>query len=356
MKKLSVIVPIYKAKEYLKGCVSSILNQDLENYEIILIDDYSQDGTYEYAKELFKDNKNIKIDKLNSCDGPGPTRNLGIDIAEGEYITFCDVDDYLVPNSLGEAYKCAKDNNLDLLWTVKMKMLITRETKEDFDLYDKNLIVEFNNFKNIDKYIEEPDDLKSRIDKYINRKYAFSIWGKLYKKEMLDKNNIRFCENMMGEDQVFIIESLMHANKFASKPIDMNVYRIGNTSLSRTDDKIHLFIRSLECIIGTVRFLDNKIETTNAFKDIPEYKEKLLNFHRHSTEYFYTLPLYKEIGSDIIKSSKEVDDVFKKYYDEKAKEEKEKLFSSYDNSKDNGIPYYKEMEYDKLKNLLKNKN
>lgn len=354
MKKLSIIVPMYKAKSYIKGCVSSLLNQNLDNYEIILIDDFSPDDTYEYATKLYGNNEKIKIIKQEKNNGPGFARNKGIDIAKGEYITFCDIDDYFIPNTLGEAYNIVKENDLDLFWTVGTRMLITKETKEDLNLYDKNLFLDLNPFKNHENYKDEPYDIKARFDKYMNREYSFSIWGKIYNKKMLDENNIRFCENMMGEDQVFLIESLMHAKKFASKLIYLNGYRVGNTSLSRTDDKLHLFIRSLECIIGTTNYLERRIDSSNVFKDIPEYKDKLISFHRYSTEYFYTLPLYKEIGSDIIKTSDEVDVVFKKYYGEKALEEKERLFLSYDNSKDNGKPFYNEMTYEKLSKLLKN--
>lgn len=352
MKKISVIIPMYKAKEYIPGCVSSVLNQDIDDYEVILVDDASPDDTYDYAKKLYENDDRIKVIKQDINAGPGIARNKGIDIATGEYIAFCDVDDYLVPNTLNIEYKYAKDNNLDLFWTMGLKMLISKETKKDLSLYGDDRMIELNVYNGGTEYEDAPVDIKTRLDKYINRAYGWSAWGKLYKKTMLDKYNIRFSHLKMAEDQIFVLESIIYAEKFGYKLMFPNIYRIGNTSLTKDDDNEKYFIRALDSTIGSVKVLSEKLSKNILLDEIPEYREKLVTFQRYTIENFYTLPLYKEIGKDKILKNEEVDKVFKKYYGDNAMLEKEKLFASYDNSKDNGIPFYKELTYEKYEKLL----
>jgi len=109
---LSVVVPVYKAEKYLHRCVNSILNQTLNDLELILVDDGSPDNSGaicdEYAK---KDDRVRVVHKPNG--GAASARNVGIDIANGEYIGFCDSDDYLNVNMYKELLDVLKENNLD---------------------------------------------------------------------------------------------------------------------------------------------------------------------------------------------------------------------------------------------------
>ena len=95
MSKISVIVPIYNNEQYLKTCLDSLVNQSLNDIEIILIDDCSTDNSYKIAQEYNDNYSNIKLYKNNQNYGQGKTRNIGLDIATGEYIGFIDSDDYI---------------------------------------------------------------------------------------------------------------------------------------------------------------------------------------------------------------------------------------------------------------------
>lgn len=95
---LSIIVPIYNAEVYLERLIKSVLSQKIKNYELILINDGSKDNSLTIMNK-YSTYKNIKIiDKPNS--GVSSTRNFGINIARGKYITFIDSDDYLDLNSI----------------------------------------------------------------------------------------------------------------------------------------------------------------------------------------------------------------------------------------------------------------
>ena len=91
---VSIIIPVYNASKYLYRCLDSILNQTFRDFELILINDGSTDNSLEILREYeTKDSRIIVIDKPN--EGVSAARNQGIEIAKGEYIMFCDSDDYV---------------------------------------------------------------------------------------------------------------------------------------------------------------------------------------------------------------------------------------------------------------------
>ena len=93
---ISIIVPIYNSSEYIQRCIDSILSQTLTNFELILINDGSTDNSIDVLKEYeSKDSRIIVINKKN--EGVSIARNTGIEMAKGEYIMFCDSDDYVHP-------------------------------------------------------------------------------------------------------------------------------------------------------------------------------------------------------------------------------------------------------------------
>jgi glycosyltransferase involved in cell wall biosynthesis len=114
MKKLSIIVPIYGVEQYLRKCVDSLLNQDLDNYEIILIDDGGHDKCPAICDEYKTAHKNIRVIHQEN-GGLSAARNSGIEVAQGEYIIFVDSDDYIEPNVLGGLLEQVERDDLDVL-------------------------------------------------------------------------------------------------------------------------------------------------------------------------------------------------------------------------------------------------
>ena len=109
MNDLSIIIPVYNSEKYLVNCLNSILKQDEKIFEVIIIDDGSSDSSYEIMKKYECSYDKVKILKKEN-GGVCSARNLGIEVAEGEYLAFVDSDDMLYPNSLSkridEARKC----------------------------------------------------------------------------------------------------------------------------------------------------------------------------------------------------------------------------------------------------------
>jgi len=175
--KVSICIPVYNVEKYLNECVESIINQTLKEIEIICVNDGSTDGSLEILKEYAQKDNRIKIiDKANS--GYGASMNRALDLANGEYIGIVESDDFAQNNMFEDLYKLAKENDADI-------------AKSDWYSYwsKNNFSIKNNRITpaKADKIINfETDNSIVRIDP--------SVWSGIYKREFLNKNNIRFLE------------------------------------------------------------------------------------------------------------------------------------------------------------------
>lgn len=186
--KVSVIVPVYNAEEFLHRCVDSLLNQTLEDIEIILIDDGSKDSSPAICDEYAEKHDNITVLHLEN-GGPARARNKGIEFAKGEYLAFCDSDDYVELNMYEKLYANAVEYHTDIAMC-----------KYSFD-YDGKIVPA--KFK-YDSYYENRDAVKNGLLKRIYDSNFDGLVGptnKLYTRQMVVDNDIKFDESMLrGED------------------------------------------------------------------------------------------------------------------------------------------------------------
>ena len=247
MPKVSIIVPIYNAEKYLEDTVNSIINSTIKDIEIILIDDGSEDKSLNICNKLkSKDNRILVIHQENR--GLSATRNIGIDIANGDYITFCDSDD-IVENDM-------------------YKLLYNNAIKEDADISMCGIVVEKKNGK--EKYIY---DTKKRyiwthlqaLEYFLkNEMFGVSSNTKLFKKSLLEK--IRFREVSVCEDKLFLSETIINSNKICFE--DVCKYR---------------YIKR-ENSITTSKFSNKKIDAINVEKEIYKYIEKYIKYNQKLLE------------------------------------------------------------------------
>lgn len=106
-EKISIIVPVNNTDAYLRFCLDTILEQSYQNFEAILIDDGSEDFSYQICQEYAKKDQRIRVFRMAHA-GVGAARNLGLEKATGEYITFIDSDDYVSPDYLAKMYEMIK--------------------------------------------------------------------------------------------------------------------------------------------------------------------------------------------------------------------------------------------------------
>lgn len=233
--KVSVIVPVYKTEKYLRRCLDSILCQTLNEIEIIVLNDGSPDGSWEIVKEYAKDDIRIMCLEHKNI-GLGMTRNRGIEIASGEYLSFVDSDDYIEPGMMELMYQKAKEEGLDV---VVCQAFINYEDSERIRSRLPDI---------------EPIDLKTIGMKeflgkwFFTNTYRYCSWDKIYKKSFIIENGICFGDNkkLYAEDLYFQFHLLLHQPllNFLPETLCHYVQREESitSSLRRDYMKRHLFM------------------------------------------------------------------------------------------------------------------
>ncbi len=214
---ISIIMPIYKAEDYLNNSITSILNQTLENFELILVDDGSPDNSGKICDELALNDNRIKvIHKENG--GASTARNAGLDIAQGEFIAFVDSDDWIEPNMFETLFNLAKEHNADISQCNYIKV---ENEDEKIINDDKEIIISFNNIESLNNLYNEM---------YVS---TVVLWNKIYKKSLFNK--IRFPNMRIFEDEAIMYKLLFESKKLVYTNKKLYYYR--NTPDSIMDAK-----------------------------------------------------------------------------------------------------------------------
>lgn len=207
---ISIIVPVYNTRKFLNNCIKSVINQDFNNFELILVDDGSTDGSCLICKKFAKKYKFIRL-VSQSNGGVSKARNTGISLAKGKYITFLDADDSLEKDSLKELFFEAENNNSDIVIGSYNRIRFSQKVGKI--IREKDCIPKKEFWKNIDKY----------------ERYISTPWAKLYKTEIIKKNGLLFeIGRTIGEDAKFNRQYLQYVNSniIVSNKIVYN-YRMG---------------------------------------------------------------------------------------------------------------------------------
>ncbi|MBU9706508.1 glycosyltransferase [Paenibacillus sp. AK121] len=198
--KLSIIIPLYNAENFIRVAFASILNQTFgfQNLEIIMVNDASKDSTKEIINELASLYSNVVALHLNESSGAaGRPRNVGMEHATADYIMFLDQDDTYADNACEVLYRLVVNKNIDI------GMATYRNVSEDNKIID-------------DCVLDSDFPLKINVDSIDQSEKLFylspSVWTKIFKKKFLEQNNIKFPEGIIGEDLVFITHAEMVAN------------------------------------------------------------------------------------------------------------------------------------------------
>lgn len=254
--KISVIIPVYNAENDLKNAVNSIMGQTFEfnNIELILVDDVSTDNSRKIIKNYESNYPNIKGVYLDNNLGlPGRPRNIGIQYATSDYVSFLDADDIYLPNAFELMYNAMMSENPDFVIgtynlnldgdRVKINILPTEEK-----------IVNFNPFEN-----QETFD-KLSINQFV------SPLGKLFKREFILKHNIIFSEDTLCEDTYFYFKYLINSKKVTVLPnsplFEYNTFEDKTTAIHGHDlKKFYNFLngtkKTYNDILKNIKFSKN---------------------------------------------------------------------------------------------------
>ena len=240
---VSVIMPVYNADEFLEESIKSILAQSCTEWELIIIDDGSQDNTAEICDRYSGADTRIKVIHQQN-GGVSKARNVGIDEAKGKFIVFVDADDILPDDSLEKRIQQVQDYDFFIGGFEAFSGEKVRET----NVYDT-------------KIYDNHDILLSIVSTNVLG-YQGYIWNKLFRSEIIKKHRIRFDEQIqMNEDRLFCAEyirfckqtivskSIVYRYRLSENNITSSVYRMKNADYNRFVTEFLAFDRILQLIL-----------------------------------------------------------------------------------------------------------
>lgn len=214
--RFSIIIPAYNAEAYLKRCLDSILSQNYSDYEVIVIDDGSTDGT----SNILVQYPQVKVIS-QANHGMATARNRGLEVAQGDYILFVDSDDRLCPNALANLAP-----HLDGEDIVGFGTQIYNESN---GIYTDNPI--------------QPTAATAGWDYFNHHRLTPSpvhfvcIWQRAYRRAFLEENNLRFTDGLKrAEDDLFTTMAMFHTRSIKTIADYIYTYHVRQGSITRTED------------------------------------------------------------------------------------------------------------------------
>ncbi|HIF9411751.1 TPA: glycosyltransferase family 2 protein [Photobacterium damselae] len=220
VKKFSLIIPVYNVEEYISSCLDSIYAQTYKDYEIIIIDDLSTDGSLTKINAYNNIHTNIKIISNEIHLGPGLSRNKGIEYSSGDFVLFVDADDLLEKDLLLSISKY--DSEVIIFDFIRFDNF----GKVDENI-NRNIILDLENTDNV--------DLLSRAKLFSNFQVC---WNKAYKRDFLNNSNIRFPSGVY-EDILFTYMVLCTSERIKILSYQGYKYRKNNNSLLHSKSLNH---------------------------------------------------------------------------------------------------------------------
>lgn len=267
---ISIIVPVYNAEKTLNRCVDSILSQTFQDWELLLIDDGSTDRSGEFCDKYASKDQRIKVfHKTNS--GVSSARNIGLDYAKGEWVVFVDADDFVKEPYLTHLLEHSQ-KQVDLV-------ISYAEIHDGNDIRKESYpskLVDDTNFESM--FIE--NDIH----------WHTSPWSKLYKRSIIEKHHLRFCEGMhIGEDAVFLYSYMLYSNKiYISPDTDYCYFSYTPGSLTKRINSLAsetLAYDQIQAIVESLIFqksIKNSIALNNLNWLIASYQRRILNALYHN--------------------------------------------------------------------------
>lgn len=230
--KVSIIVPIYNAVDYLERCINSILTQEERNWELLLIDDGSKDNSYELCMRYAERDSRIIVSKKNN-GGVSSARNYGIKIAKGEWLLFVDADDEIDQNVLSQLKLLDPNSEMAIFDCLR----ISNNHEDSLEHYSRKIL--------------RGKSYHDELHRYVNLQCMTGCCAKYFKTRIVQENNILFDESIhWGEDRLFNLAYLKYVKQLEfcgegkyiyylpSQQTSLNKYKISIPMISILYDRM----------------------------------------------------------------------------------------------------------------------
>lgn len=246
---ISIVVPIYNSEFFLEKCFNSIENQSYQNFEVLMVDDGSTDGSESICKKFEMNNDKFRYIKKDNS-GVSATRNCGIENSTGKFLTFVDSDDYIEENFLLDFVLNVKENGMAIC---------------GYNLLDSN-----NN--HIAAYVHKTSEIsiKELYNLVLMDDSVYSFpWNKFYLLSIIKENGILFSEDIgYGEDLIFNVKYLNHIdNAIIISKANYNYIKHQNSTTGKkmSKEKLSVKLTNIDAIKKTIDLLPNTSENEKDF-------------------------------------------------------------------------------------------
>lgn len=265
MAVVSVIVPVYNSKETLDRCVTSVLNQTLKDFELILADDGGEDGSLNLEKSYAESDPRVKVLEL-SHGGVSAARNAGIAEAGGDFVIFIDSDDWIEPETLMRAVYSGYAYQTDMVvWDFVYE---TNEGKYITTFPHENGVVSIRGYA---------DSVAENLNMT-----QLAVWNKLYRTDIIRSNKISFPAKPLWEDACFVLDYLSCIESVSVLHKSMYHYMDVKTSatyrISEQENDIHK-----QAIASVLTHLDHFFESADK-RDAVTYQNHLQQVYQRVLE------------------------------------------------------------------------
>ena len=317
---VSVVVPMYNARELVKFTVDSILNQTLADIEVLIVDDCSTDDSLEFCRTLYGQNQRVRILQQPHNMGPGAARNTGIRSAQGKYVAFVDSDDEILPDMFSKMLDIAQQYDADVIHPTQFVYALPDEEGNIPLQLVGDSVQYFRHNIGRDSYAEVTrvtDDIAERFEDWKNRKINWSVCGKMLRRDFLLNNNIFFPEMKYAEDMIFCFACLFKTKNYVIMPGGGYVIRTTASSLTRGKSSSVRIITGMESQLKAISSMKKIFEGIPFFAQNPDKAVSAVERVVDDLELSYIRPAYQKLGEETLRSDKPFHDFMLKEFGSK---------------------------------------
>ncbi len=303
MAKVSVIVPFHNVEKYISKCLTSLIYQSLDDIEIICINDASNDDSKNIVQHYMGNDERIILLNVENMSGQSYARNLGLEVASGEYIGFVDSDDWVELDMFEKMYNKAKSADSDITMCQTQLYDDKEQTFYTNDYYSLKLLGKYGD------NVFTPDETKDEI---LNINVV--LWNKIYKREFLQNISVKFQNGYIYEDLPFFFETYLKAQRINILWESPYYYRQNRqfSTMQNSDKKVYDRIPMVERTYNVLKqasfFEEKKAEIISWIIDDIFHRYTLLedryyeDYFAKMKEFFQKIELTPEDEQELAKS------------------------------------------------------
>ena len=270
---------MYNTEKYVGACLTSILNQTFQNFEVIVVDDCSTDNSCAVVESFIpKFGGRLKLYRSEVNHGPAIPSNKGVSLSRGKYLFIMDSDDLIINNTLKTMYNYAEKYGADVVH-MNLGLKFRRNSEKPFPNDSDIDVVGWCGGPFVNKPTFESGDIAERMIKISRNGIGWTAWEKLVLRDLVIDNEIIFPNIRTSQDIVWVIEVFAFAHKILSIPEPLYIHRVNptsNTGIKRTtEQRLHFF---LDNATEGMKFLLNFFDRQKVFRDNPQCQWELINF------------------------------------------------------------------------------